>query len=165
MRVTAITTLLGLSPFVLAVPEKPTGVNVTGKPLHYGILVFPGFQPLDVYGPLDVIGAISMSVNQSIHLSVLSRTMEPVSSKMQPSPNMTHAHSDFGHSIMPTNTFKNALENPICPETGDIEVLLVPGGGGTRGNMSEEIAFVKEMFPRVMVSPSPTCRFVANKNA
>jgi hypothetical protein len=31
----------------------------------------------------------------------------------------------------------------------DIEVLLVPGGGGTRQNMTEEIAFVKEIYPKV----------------
>lgn len=33
----------------------------------------------------------------------------------------------------------------------DIEVLLVPGGGGTRQNMTEEIAFVKEIYPNVRI--------------
>lgn len=33
--------------------------------------------------------------------------------------------------------------------TKDIEVLLVPGGGGTRQNMTEEIAFVQEIYPKV----------------
>ncbi|KAF1929271.1 class I glutamine amidotransferase-like protein [Didymella exigua CBS 183.55] len=31
----------------------------------------------------------------------------------------------------------------------DIEVLLVPGGGGTRQNMTEEIAFVKAIYPKL----------------
>ncbi|KAF3043863.1 hypothetical protein E8E11_001935 [Didymella keratinophila] len=33
--------------------------------------------------------------------------------------------------------------------TKDIEVLLVPGGGGTRQNMTEEIAFVKAIYPKL----------------
>jgi putative intracellular protease/amidase len=32
---------------------------------------------------------------------------------------------------------------------GEIEVLIVPGGGGTRDNMTEEIAFVKAMYPKL----------------
>jgi hypothetical protein len=36
---------------------------------------------------------------------------------------------------------------------GDIEVLLVPGGGGTRRDMTEEIAFVKTMYPKVSNTP------------
>jgi hypothetical protein len=43
----------------------------------------------------------------------------------------------------------------------DIEVLLVPGGGGTRQNMTEEIAFVKEIYPKVPsfpCSPTPSVR-------
>ncbi|XPS72245.1 hypothetical protein M3J09_004412 [Ascochyta lentis] len=35
------------------------------------------------------------------------------------------------------------------PMDSDIEVLLVPGGGGTRQNMTEEIAFVKEIYPKL----------------
>lgn len=51
---------------------------------------------------------------------------------------------------------------PIAPHTPpmnhtvptkDIEVLLVPGGGGTRQNMTEEIAFVKEIYPKVRLLP------------
>ena len=32
---------------------------------------------------------------------------------------------------------------------GDIEVLIIPGGGGTRENLTEEIAFLKEVYPKV----------------
>lgn len=35
------------------------------------------------------------------------------------------------------------------PTNNDIEVLLVPGGGGTRQDMTEEIAFVKAIYPKV----------------
>jgi putative intracellular protease/amidase len=33
--------------------------------------------------------------------------------------------------------------------SGDIDVLIIPGGGGTRANMTAEIAFVKAMYPKV----------------
>jgi hypothetical protein len=39
--------------------------------------------------------------------------------------------------------------NHTMPVDKDIEVLLVPGGGGTRQNITEEIAFVKEIYPKV----------------
>jgi putative intracellular protease/amidase len=161
MRLTIVATLVGLVPFAFAHGGENHGhdpaMNMTDKPLHYAMMVFPGFQPLDIYGPLDVIGGIGMVVpNQALHLSVLSRTMDPVSSAIGAAmPNMSHAHGNFGHSIMPTNTYQDVLSKPdFCPETGDIDVLFVPGGAGTRADMTEEIAFVKEMFPRVFY-PDP----------
>jgi hypothetical protein len=30
------------------------------KPVHYGVLLFPGFQALDVFGPLDVFNSLAM---------------------------------------------------------------------------------------------------------
>jgi hypothetical protein len=39
--------------------------------------------------------------------------------------------------------------NHTMPLDKDIEVLLVPGGGGTRQNMTEEIEFVREIYPKV----------------
>jgi putative intracellular protease/amidase len=149
LLVRAISAILAAVPFAIALPEQPTNVNVTGKPTHYAMLVFPGFQPLDVYGPLDVIAGLPMAgVNQPLHLSILSRTLEPVSSIAPPhATNMSHGN--FGHSIVPTARFKDVLEKP-CPDKGEIDVLFVPGGIGTRADVAEEIAFVKEMFPRVI---------------
>ncbi|KAJ8114109.1 hypothetical protein OPT61_g3929 [Boeremia exigua] len=39
--------------------------------------------------------------------------------------------------------------NHTMPMDKDVEVLLVPGGGGTRQNMTEEIEFVKEIYPKL----------------
>jgi hypothetical protein len=36
---------------------------------------------------------------------------------------------------------------------GDIEVLIVPGGGGTRRNVDPEIDFIKAMYPKVSNTP------------
>ena len=43
----------------------------------------------------------------------------------------------------------NDTPNPMPSTKFDIEVLIVPGGGGTRQPMTEEIAFVKHMYPKL----------------
>ena len=57
--------------------------------------------------------------------------------------------------------------NHSMPVDKDIEVLLVPGGGGTRQNMTEEIAFVKEIYPKVDYSstslPQQTNKTITNQ--
>jgi hypothetical protein len=42
---------------------------------------------------------------------------------------------------------------PPATDKGDIDVLIVPGGGGTRRNMTEEINFVKQTYPKVSIFP------------
>ncbi|KAF2749041.1 class I glutamine amidotransferase-like protein [Sporormia fimetaria CBS 119925] len=81
-------------------------------------------------------------MNQTqLKLSIISRTLDPVTTVPQRSPMMNHTHGNFGTSVLPTTTFKDDWSN--------IDVLFVPGGAGTRGDMTEEIAFVKEMAPNV----------------
>lgn len=75
--------------------------------------------------------------------------MDPVSSAMMP--------GGFGEAILPTTTFKQYLsDHAPANDTAtsvdgkpDIDVLIVPGGGGTRNDMSEEIAFIAATFPRL----------------
>jgi hypothetical protein len=63
MRTSLLTSILGALPAVLSIPVKPEISNTTTLPLHFGLLVFPNFQALDVFGPLDVL---SMSSYQLI---------------------------------------------------------------------------------------------------
>jgi transcriptional regulator GlxA family with amidase domain len=171
--------LLAALPYALASPSQPAFSNTTTLPTHFGLLVFPHFQALDVFGPIDVLNNLAMMYMNStvMRLSILSRSMAPVSTTMQGMPS-------FGESIVPTTTFKEYLAKgekgsgkdcddgagghaiakramrlgnrqahgsmpmPVAP-LGDIEVLIVPGGGGTRQNISEEIAFVKAMYPKL----------------
>ncbi|KAF2273264.1 class I glutamine amidotransferase-like protein [Westerdykella ornata] len=149
MRFSKILAPLMALPSVLALPEAPKNVTSVGKPLHYAMMVFPGFQALDVYGPLDVIGSQVLMLNQPLHLSILSRTLAPVTTVPQKSPTMNMTHGNFGTQIMPTTTFKKVLAGKKDKEKGDIDVLLVPGGAATRGDMTEEIEFVKTMYPKV----------------
>lgn len=140
----------------LSSPTQPPIKNTTTLPIHYGLVLFPHYQALDIFGPMDVLNTLFMGNNATTTpaLSVLSRTMNPVTSAMMP--------GGFGQEIVPTTTFKQYLcehapANPTshgnCTNTGNakneppLDVLIVPGGGGTRRDVSEEIAFIAATFP------------------
>ena len=58
---------------------------------------------------------------------------------MPTSPN--RANSSFGITVQPTHTFDNAP---------DLDVLIVPGGGGTRApTLNSTIAFVRDIYPKL----------------
>lgn len=108
-------------------------------PRRYGVLLFPAFQALDVFGPLDALNLLSFTTQ--LNLSIIARTLDPVTTKPQ-SPAMLAIGSNFGQSVLPTHTFDNAPE--------DIEVLIVPGGVGTRSpDLSPEINFIKQRYPKL----------------
>ncbi|KAI1335339.1 class I glutamine amidotransferase-like protein [Xylariaceae sp. FL0016] len=85
-------------------------------PTKFAVALFPGFQALDVFGPLDILNLLSRS--SRLELVILAETLDPV-----PTRSAESGHS-IAQSVVPTHTFMN------CPN--DIEVLIVPGGVGTR---------------------------------
>lgn len=109
---------------------------VTQTPVtKYAVALFPGFQALDVFGPLDVLNFLSRTV--PLELSVIGPTLEPVSTLHDAS------SARIGQSVVPTHTYDNAPE--------DIEVLLVPGGMGTRDldNTNKVKEFIRDRFPKL----------------
>ena len=105
-------------------------------PLTYGVVVYPGFQALDIFGPLDALN--SLSLIYPLSLSVIAQTLDPVSTK--PPGALGNPRSDFGQSITPTHTFSTA---PL------IDVLIVPGGVGTRdpANVEEVVKYIAKAYP------------------
>ncbi|KAI8950449.1 class I glutamine amidotransferase-like protein [Xylaria longipes] len=103
-------------------------------PTKFGVVLFPGFQALDVFGPLDTLNNLSRTT--PLELVVVAATLDPVNSKVD-------APGRIGQSVVPTHTFDD------CPE--DLEVLLVPGGYGARNPaITSPIAeFVKRVFPKL----------------
>jgi putative intracellular protease/amidase len=102
-------------------------------PLVYGVVLFPGFQLLDVAGPLDICNLLRRDYPE-LKLYILSSSLEPV---------YTQQGASFDQGWVPTHTFGD------CPS--DIEVLLVPGGMGVRDEkiVQEARAFVKEIYPKL----------------
>jgi putative intracellular protease/amidase len=101
------------------------------KPMKYGIALFPGFQALDVFGPVDILNILARS--NPMEIAVLAPTLDPVSTAI--------VDGGFGQSVAPTHTYADAPK--------DLEVLLVPGGFGTRNEeqMVTVIEYLKMVYP------------------
>jgi transcriptional regulator GlxA family with amidase domain len=117
------------------------------QPIHYGILLFPGFQALDAYGPLDILNTLGLIYEFPIKLTVLAKDLEPVSTHVKSTVNHTMGSplTKFEQKTVVERTFSDQLL--LQGSTEQIDVLIVPGGAGTRQNMTSEIAFVKSVYP------------------
>lgn len=100
-------------------------------PKNFGVVLFPGFQLLDVCGPLDALNVLSNS--HTLNLSILAATRDPVGTQHS---DQDKRGSYFNQSIVPTHTFDDAPE--------DLEVLIIPGGLGNRidENMKPVVEFL-----------------------
>ncbi|TGJ82827.1 hypothetical protein E0Z10_g5938 [Xylaria hypoxylon] len=107
-------------------------------PTKFGVVLFPGFQALDVFGPLDALN--NMSRTRPLEFVILAATLDPVSTKVD---NPGDNPGQIGQSVVPTHTFDT------CPE--DLEVLLVPGGFGARdpATTAPIVEFLKRIFPKL----------------
>ena len=107
-------------------------------PLSYGALLFPGFEILDIAGPLEALNTLSrMPGQEGMTLSVLARTKYPIT----PTPPNGQGENFAGaQQWVPTHTLDDAP---------DIDVLLVPGGFGSLppADTTAEVDFIKKVFP------------------
>ncbi|KAJ5567468.1 hypothetical protein N7535_006774 [Penicillium sp. DV-2018c] len=104
-------------------------------PLRAGVILFPGFQALDVFGPLDCLNVLSR--NHDMTLAIISSTLEPVTTESPGFPNA------ISQSVVPTHTFATAPA---------LDLLLVPGGLGTRSTspvIGEAISFIRDVYPQL----------------
>ncbi|EHK21078.1 uncharacterized protein TRIVIDRAFT_70160 [Trichoderma virens Gv29-8] len=110
---------------------------LSGSPSKFAVALFSGFQALDVFGPLDALNILSYS--HPLELYILSTTLDPVSTIPAKAP----TPGAVGQSIVPTHTYQDA--------PNDIEVLLVPGGRGTRDLEFTQpvVDFIEATFPNL----------------
>lgn len=126
----------------LASAQNGTGPSNSTVPVKFGMILFPAFTPLDVFGPLDIFN--SFSLTQHMDLSLIALTMDPVTTALR---NHNVAQSNFSQSVVPTHTFANPPE--------DLDVLFVPGGAGTRAvkspylelRLTELIEYIRTVYP------------------
>lgn len=100
---------------------------LASTPLRVGMVLFPHFTSLDVWGPLAVFNNLSRRYNMT--LALLSHNLEPVSIDRNILDGVSigtggdSASPYFTEYVLPSHTFDNAPE---------VDVIVVPGGGGTR---------------------------------
>jgi transcriptional regulator GlxA family with amidase domain len=92
-----------------------------------GACLFPNFELLDIFGPLEMLGVLT----DHFDLVTLAQTAEPVASAQGP---RSVIDRSFAHA-------------------GEIDVLLVPGGMGTRSEIENPamLEFLREIYPSLEV--------------
>lgn len=95
------------------------------KPRSYGLLLFPGFEVLDATGPIELLNCLSQDLDiPELELSVIASTLDPVTPAFG-----SRSAAGYGFQsrqvFLPTHTFGTA---PM------LDVLIVPGGAGTRAS-------------------------------
>lgn len=86
-------------------------------PLKVGALVFPGFELLDVYGPLEMFGMLQDRVrHNAMTITMLAEQAGEIASAQGP----------------------KVIADAALGDAGGWDVLLVPGGPGTRREVSNE---------------------------
>ncbi|VUC28824.1 unnamed protein product [Clonostachys rosea] len=90
-------------------------------PKKYGMVLYEGFQLLDVAGPLDVLNLLSTHID-GISLSLIAETLKPQSTSPECFPeNMGMKPFATSQVLIPDHTFETAPQ---------FDVLIVPGGMG-----------------------------------
>ncbi|QPC79599.1 hypothetical protein HYE68_010351 [Fusarium pseudograminearum] len=114
--------------------------NITGSQIRtVGVVLFQGFDMIDVFGPLDPLQLMSLSV-QKLNLHLIAETLDPVTTKPVV---MNKFDSSFFPTVPPTNTFDDEL---------DLDLLIVPGGSGARNpNLQAVTSYIAKMFPKVKI--------------
>ena len=108
----------------------------TTKPSRIGMLLFPGYQVLDAWGPLDSLNTLSW--NQKLELSILSEDGAPVSTR-NGNPVWAKSGSNVSETVIATHSFANAPP---------LDVLFVPGGAGVRDPaIQSSIDFIRKTYP------------------
>jgi len=85
----------------------------TKPPTKYGVALFPGFQALDVFGPLDTLNNLSRQT--PLEFVTLAATLDPVCTSVE-GVGPRQGQGCIGQTVLPTHTFDG------CPD--DLEVLL-----------------------------------------
>jgi putative intracellular protease/amidase len=115
-------------------------------PTKFGLLLYPGFEVLDVFGPLEALNVISRKEFEwiggpyipNITLSIITttKTLEPVSAAQGDGMGAV-----LGQRIVPQHTIYHAPE--------DLEVLLIPGGLGSSDVSEDAVGWVRKMVPKL----------------
>ncbi|TQN68762.1 Isonitrile hydratase [Colletotrichum shisoi] len=136
----ALASLVAGSPSLHRTRNTPCvpSTNTTSPPVNFGAIVFRAMDMLDIFGPLDALQLVAH--NRHLNLHLIAATLDPVTTAPQAA-GMNVYNSSFWPTIQPTATFDDDL---------DLDVLIVPGGPGTRAPGLEHIVeYVRRYHPKV----------------
>ena len=71
MRVSALATLLGALPVAFSTPpQQPPITNTSALPVHFGVLIYPGFQLMDAFSVVDILSTLDHPAYSLVQLSL-----------------------------------------------------------------------------------------------
>lgn len=108
-----------------------------------GAFVFPGFELLDLYGPLEMFGFFP----EEFEIRILARTAEPVASRAGP---RTVVDVAWGEGCSGGAAWTELHADAAGAQGSGLDLLLVPGGPGTRTLVEEAVtlAWLAETAPK-----------------
>ncbi|EXJ70078.1 uncharacterized protein A1O5_07151 [Cladophialophora psammophila CBS 110553] len=159
---------------------------MASPPVHYLLPIFPGFQLLDLAGPLDILNILSAQLDPDkypLSLTFIAETLDPVPVKPIPpkSANWTFdlpnalpqtngkINTSFNEYLQPDTTYADFWEALRAGKPGPhIDVLLIPGGIGTRlrrvhpdgsktSNIQSLLDFVPKVVPHISTAILTVC--------
>ena len=160
---------------------------MASHPIHYLLAIFPGFQLLDLAGPLDILNLLSTvhldPEKHPLSLTIIAESLDPVPVKPIPpkSANWTFDIADgfpksdgkvnlsFNQILQPDTTYADYLEALDSGENKPhVDVLLIPGGVGTRlkrvhpdgsrtSNIQSLLDFVPKFAPHISTAIITVC--------
>jgi putative intracellular protease/amidase len=120
-------------------PADSTATFESGQnlPQKWGVILFPGFDQLDVAGPMEYLNALALQYPTT--LSIVAKSLDPVSTKI-PKSFVPGDLPGIEQRWVPTHTFED-----VPP----LDVLLIPGGYGTFiEDIQQEVGdFIKKTYP------------------
>ncbi|TFK22245.1 DJ-1/PfpI family protein [Coprinopsis marcescibilis] len=121
---------------ILELPEGSAPTDAV--PVSFGLILYNGFQALDVFGPIDALNVLSLAYPIKLH--IIAKSLDPVSTKTPQG--FEHPGSAFSQSIVPTHTFDNAPK---------LDVLIIPGGLGNRPpeDVGSLLEYIRRVYPTV----------------
>ncbi|KIX94103.1 uncharacterized protein Z520_10129 [Fonsecaea multimorphosa CBS 102226] len=143
-------------------------------PVHYLLPIFPGFQLLDLAGPLDILNLLSTQLDPDkypLSLTFIAETRDPVPVKPLPTKSADwtfdlasafpktngRVNLSFNEYLQPDTTYADYLEALNSGKPGArVDVLFIPGGVGTRlkrvspdGSKTSNIQSLLDFVPKV----------------
>jgi putative intracellular protease/amidase len=157
---------------------------MASPPVHYLIPIFPGFQLLDLAGPLDILNQYSVaSGDPQLSLKFIAESLDPVPTKPilpksadwtfdlqaafpQTQGKVNTAFNEYLHPDLTYAEFLHAIE--LGEKGSQVDVLLIPGGVGTRlkrinpdgskiSNVHALLDFIPKIVPRIRTAIITVC--------
>lgn len=115
--------------------KKEAAAVEKAQPLTLGVILYPTFEPLDVFGPVEMFMQVPPNLLKVVFIAEKAGPVE-AGTQSQKGPKV---YADFGYDDAPK-----------------LDIILVPGGFGTIPQLNNEktLAFLRERSPQAQLTTS-----------